>query len=216
LTNKPTIPTVPTNVSAFNNDSGYLTSATWVTTVNGSHWAVTVQPTLVSGTNIKTINSTSLLGSGNIAVQPTISDLSTIRRWAAAGATAVQPWDLATVATSGSYNDLSNKPTIPAAQVQTDWNATSWMWVLLNKPTLATVATSGSYNDLSNKPTIPTVNNWTLTINQWWTSKWTFTANQSSASTVNLETWKLVTQTEYNNISWASSDWNLYIIYKTV
>ena len=64
--------------------------------------------------------------------------------------------------------------------------------------------------------TIPTVNNWTLTINQGWTSKWTFTANQSSASTVNLETWKLVTQTEYNNISWASSDWNLYIIYKTV
>ena len=62
----------------------------------------------------------------------------------------------------------------------------------------------------------PAVNNWTLTINQGWTSKWTFTANQSSASTVNLETWKLVTQTEYNNISWASSDWNLYIIYKTV
>lgn len=41
LTNKPTIPTVPTNVSAFNNDSGYLTSATWVTSVNGSTWAVT-------------------------------------------------------------------------------------------------------------------------------------------------------------------------------
>lgn len=30
------------------------------------------QDTLVSGTNIKTINSTSLLGSGNIAVQPTL------------------------------------------------------------------------------------------------------------------------------------------------
>lgn len=43
--------------------------------------------------------------------------------------------ELATVATSGSYNDLSNKPT------------------------LATVATSGSYNDLKNKPTIPTVTN---------------------------------------------------------
>ena len=39
---------------------------------------------------------------------------------------------LATVATSGSYTDLSNKPT------------------------LATVATSGSYNDLSNKPTLGT------------------------------------------------------------
>lgn len=46
---------------------------------------------------------------------------------------------LATVATSGNYNDLINKPTIPTV------------------PTLATVATSGSYLDLSNKPTIPTV-----------------------------------------------------------
>lgn len=40
---------------------------------------------------------------------------------------------LATVATSGSYTDLTNKPS------------------------LATVATSGSYTDLSNRPTIPTV-----------------------------------------------------------
>jgi hypothetical protein len=40
----------------------------YVTTVNGSTGAVTVQSTLVSGTNIKTINSTSLLGSGNITV----------------------------------------------------------------------------------------------------------------------------------------------------
>ncbi len=45
--------------------------------------------------------------------QDAIGDLSTIRSGAAAGATAVQPGDLATVATSGSYNDLTNKPTIP-------------------------------------------------------------------------------------------------------
>ena len=63
---------------------------------------------------------------------------------------------LATVATSGSYNDLTNKPTIPAAQVNSDWNATSGVAKILNKPTLATVATSGSYNDLTDKPTIPT------------------------------------------------------------
>lgn len=36
------VPTVPTNVSSFNNDAGYLTSSTWVTSVNGSNWAVTV------------------------------------------------------------------------------------------------------------------------------------------------------------------------------
>jgi hypothetical protein len=58
---------------------------------------------------------------------------------------------LATVATSGNYNDLSNKPTIPAPQVNSDWNASSGVAQILNKPALATVATSGSYNDLSNK-----------------------------------------------------------------
>jgi hypothetical protein len=39
-----------------------------VQSVNGSTGSVSVQPTLVSGTNIKTINSTSLLGSGDIAI----------------------------------------------------------------------------------------------------------------------------------------------------
>ena len=65
--------------------------------------------------------------------------------------------DLATVATSGDYDDLENKPTIPSAQVQSDWNEadSSAVDYIKNKPNLATVATSGSYNDLSNKPTIP-------------------------------------------------------------
>ena len=61
--------------------------------------------------------------------QDTISDLSTIRSGAAAGATAVQPGALATVATTGSYADLLNKPTIPAAaknsQVTIDMAGTS-------------------------------------------------------------------------------------------
>ena len=54
---------------------------------------------------------------------------------------------LATVATSGSYNDLSNKPTAyshPASHPASMITG------------LAKVATSGSYNDLSNKPAIPT------------------------------------------------------------
>ena len=37
---------------------------------------------------------------------------------AALGATAVQPGSLATVATSGSYNDLSDKPTIPECEIE--------------------------------------------------------------------------------------------------
>ena len=38
---------------------------------------VALQPVLVSGTNIKTVNSTSLLGSGNVAVQATITGAAT-------------------------------------------------------------------------------------------------------------------------------------------
>ncbi len=93
---------------------------------------------------------------------------------------------LATVATSGSYNDLLNKPTIPAAQVNSDWNANSGVAQILNKPSLATVATSGSYNDLTNKPTIPTVNNATLTIQKNGSTVKTFTANASSNVTANI------------------------------
>lgn len=93
--------------------------------------------------------------------------------------------DLSTVATSGSYEDLTNKPTIPAAYELPIASATTlggvkvgsglditngvlsatgggvadavdWSKVQ-NKPNFADVATSGNYNDLSNKPTIPSV-----------------------------------------------------------
>lgn len=93
--------------------------------------------------------------------------------------------DLSTVATSGSYNDLSDKPSIPEAYELPVASATvlggvkvgsglsitngvlaatgggtadSVDWSKIqNKPNFANVATSGDYNDLSNKPTIPSV-----------------------------------------------------------
>lgn len=37
---------------------------------------------------------------------------------------------------SGSYDDLTNKPTIPAAQIQSDWNSNSGVSQILNKPTI--------------------------------------------------------------------------------
>lgn len=51
--------------------------------------------------------------------QDIISDLATIRSGAQAGSTAVQPGDLATVAVSGSYTDLSNTPHIPVIGTRT-------------------------------------------------------------------------------------------------
>lgn len=119
--------------------------------------------------------------------QDVISDLADIRAGAALGDTAVQPADLATVATSGSYNDLSNKPTIGDATLTITRNnvsagtftanATTNKTINIQVPTgdcayldedeleinydqvngLATVAHSGSYNDLSNTPALATV-----------------------------------------------------------
>ena len=68
------------------------------------------------------------------AKQDAISDLATIRSGASAGATAVQSSDLATVAFTGTYADLTGKPTIPAAQVNANWNASSGVSQILNKP----------------------------------------------------------------------------------
>lgn len=55
-------------VTSFNGSVGAITYTAPVSSVNGSTGAVTVQETLVSGTNIKTINNTSLLGSGDITI----------------------------------------------------------------------------------------------------------------------------------------------------
>ena len=94
------------------------------------------QDKLISGTNIKTINGIPILGEGNIIIsgggteggvsyeeveqmlagkQNVIDDLDSIREGASKGATALQEEDLSSVAISGDYNDLTNKPTIPSA-----------------------------------------------------------------------------------------------------
>lgn len=66
-------------VSLTASDVGALAdSTTYVSSVNGSSGAVTVQETLVSGTNIKTINNNSLLGSGDLTISPAAYDLGTI------------------------------------------------------------------------------------------------------------------------------------------
>ena len=132
---------IPTKVSQLNNDSGFTTNTGTITGI--------------------TMNGSSKGTSGVVDLGTVITEHQDISGKANTA-------DLATVATSGSYNDLSNKPTIPAAQVQSDWNATSGMGVILNKPT------------------IPTVNNATLTIQKNGTTVNTFTANASSNVTANI------------------------------
>jgi hypothetical protein len=75
--------------------------------------------------------------------------------------TAVQPDDLADVATSGAYADLSGAPTLgTAAAASVDDFATAAQGALADSAVqpgaLATVATTGAYADLSGKPTLGT------------------------------------------------------------
>jgi hypothetical protein len=71
--------------------------------------------------------------------------------------TAVQSADLATVATTGDYDDLTDKPTLgTAAAEDVGYFATAAQGTLADSAVqpgdLATVATTGSYNDLTDKP----------------------------------------------------------------
>lgn len=103
---------MPVNVSAFHNDSGYLTSAP-VSSVNGQTGAVNL--VLFSGA-YSALSGKPALFSGayaDLTGKPTLF--------------------------SGSYLDLTNKPSIPASQVQPDWNASSGLGVILNKPTIPAV-----------------------------------------------------------------------------
>lgn len=76
--------------------------------------------------------------------------------------------ELATVAFSGDYNDLINRPAF--LQEQADWDQTD----------------TDAPDYIKNKPTIPTVNDATLTIQKNWASVGTFTANASTNTAVNI------------------------------
>ena len=69
------------------------------------------QDALVSGTNIKTINSTSLLGSGDISIPILPSQSGHSGEFLTTNGTNASWTDLANVAISGEYTDLLNAPT---------------------------------------------------------------------------------------------------------
>lgn len=109
---------IPTNTSDLNNDSDFVSDASYVHTDN----------------NFTTAEQTKLAGIESGAEVNVNAD------WNATSGDAqiLNKPSLATVATSGSYTDLSNKPTIPAAQIQSDWNQTNNVSLdyIKNKPSL--------------------------------------------------------------------------------
>ena len=210
LTNKPTIPTVPTNVSAFNNDAGYITNAN-VPTVPANLSAFNNDVGYVTSVQIPAqVNAdwNATTGAAKILNKPTIPtvpvNVSAFANDAGYITSANVPTNVSAFTNDAGYittvdvQQAANIPTnvsafnndanyitaadIPA-QVNADWNATSGAAKILNKPTLF----SGNYNDLTNKPTIPAAaNNATLNIQRNGTSVGTFTANASTNKTINI------------------------------
>ena len=162
LSNKPSINSVTLTGNKTSADLGILSDVT-----QGSN--ITIDKTdpsnpVISATGQVNADWNSTSGLSEILNKPTLGTM------AAENASDYTPTSaLATVATSGSYNDLSNKPTIPAAQVNADWNANSGVAQILNKPT------------------IPSVYNPTITITQGGVSKGSFTLNQSTGDTIALD-----------------------------
>lgn len=144
LTDKPTIPAAQVNadwnavsgVAEILNKPNLATVAT-----SGSYNDLTDKPTIL----------TQWFGTQAEYDAIAVKDPNTI--YNIEGSDNVQPdWNQSDT-TADDY--IKNKPTIPAAQVNADWNANSGVAQILNKPTLATVATTGNYSDLNGTPTIP-------------------------------------------------------------
>jgi hypothetical protein len=131
ILNKPILATVATS-GAYTDLTGVPDLSQYLLSINaftGEYSELRNAPTLFSGSYID-LTDKPVLFSGNYA------DLTD------------KP-----VLFSGNYADLTNLPAIPAAQVNSDWTATTGVSQILNKPILATVATSGQYTDLTAKPT---------------------------------------------------------------
>ena len=147
-------------VLSVTSTSGGTVSQVSVTTANGisgavanatSTPAITLTLGAITPTSVVT-NSVSAAGILYPTTKGTSGQVLTTN-----GSTAASWTSLATAATTGSYTDLINKPTIPAAQINSDWTSVSGLSQILNKPTFATVATSGAYADLSGRPALVTV-----------------------------------------------------------
>lgn len=161
------IPVVPTNISAFNNDAGYLTQ----------HQSLTDYPKKTELANVATSGDyTDLINTPTI---PSTEGLAT--------ETYVQNKIAEVVNSAPGTLDTLNEL---AQALGNDPNFATTMATELGKKantaSLATVATSGSYNDLSDTPTIPSVGNGTLTIQKNGTSAGTFTANATTDKTINI------------------------------
>jgi len=169
LTNKPVIPPAITKTSQLENDSGYLTSVTYpVVSVNAKAGVVVLSAADVgAAASSHTHSIADITGLQNSldskASAASLSGYVTTESVNSALGNYTNTQTLTNLLNAkfntptGTINQYlrgdgttATFPTIPAAQVQSDWNASSGAAFILNKPSLF----SGSYTDLINKPSL--------------------------------------------------------------
>ena len=165
IKNKPTIPTVPTTVSSFTNDAGYLTSYT-ETDPTVPAWAKAESKPTYTATEV------GAEASGAVSTHNTSSSAHSTLFSAKQNK----------ITATGLLKETSSG--VVAATAGTDYAAASHTHVAANVTGLATVATSGKYGDLTEKPTIPTIYAYTvsLTAAGWSDKSQTVTAAHVTAN----------------------------------
>ena len=160
---------VPTKVSELLNDAGYLTQHQDISNLATKSEVSAVESKIPAAYELPTASATTL---GGVKVGSGLSITNGVLSATGGGGVADSvEWDkvqnkpnFANVATSGDYNDLSNKPTIPSIEGLASETYVNEKVAAIKVPSLdgyaktadlSTVATSGSYNDLVDKPTIP-------------------------------------------------------------
>lgn len=173
---------VPTTTNQLINNSGYITindipSETdptvpyYVKTISIAdinNWN-NKQNALVSGSNIKTINNESLLGSGNINIEGS--------SYQAGNGIDITNNTISNTITS--YDDLTDLPTIPT-KVSDLINDSDYV----SENQLSEVAFTGSYASLSNVPTIPEATSELINDSNFTTSNEVITLLQTKQDTL--------------------------------
>lgn len=179
--------------SVLSNWTELLTPTSTVTSVNWQTWAVTLTTANINESNNK------------FYVSGTEKSTWNGKLWAN---------DVATVALTGSYSDLSNKPAIPAWQIQSDWNQNNQSAVdyIKNKPTIDSSLSTTSQNAIQNWAVATAVNtiNWDISNIQtditnlqtaiWWAS-WDISTIEGQITTINNSISNLS-----NTVNWLVSD----------
>ena len=162
---------VPTKISELSNDAGYLTQHQDISNLATKSEVSAVESKIPAAYELPTASATTL---GGVKVGSGLSITNGVLSATGGGGVADSvEWDkvqnkpnFANVATSGDYNDLSNKPIIPSVAGLASEAYVNEKVAAIKVPSLdgyaktadlSTVATSGSYTDLVDKPTIPSV-----------------------------------------------------------